>query len=107
MRLLLFRRMYMPKKIYIAGKITGDPDYQVKFMFARNQLMKQGDIVLSPSVLPEGMAPADYMRICFAMIDTADAVAFLPDFGDSKGTSVEMAYCEYTGKEILTPWGVR
>lgn len=95
----------MYKKIYIAGKITGDPNYQIKFMKARNQLMKQGHIVLTPAVLPEGMAPADYMRICFAMIDVADAVAFLPDFADSQGAMVELAYCNYVGKETMMPWG--
>lgn len=95
----------MPKKIYIAGKITGDPEYQVKFMLARNKLMKQGEIVLTPSVLPEGMDKADYMKICFAMIDVADAVAFLPDFASSQGAMLELAYCNYIGKETLMPWG--
>lgn len=95
----------MHKKIYIAGKITGDPNYQIKFMKARAGLMKQGHIVLTPAVLPEGMTPADYMRICFAMIDTADAVAFLPDYAESKGAMVELAYCNYVGKVTTMPWG--
>lgn len=95
----------MAKKIYIAGKITGDPDYQLKFMKARTQLMKQGDIVLSPAVLPSGMEPADYMKICFAMINVADAVAFLPDYARSQGAMLELAYCNYIHKETMTPWG--
>ena len=72
-------------KIYIAGKITGDSNYQQKFMNARQDLEKRGHIVISPAVLPEGMTPKDYMKICFAMIDVADAVAFLPDWKDSAG----------------------
>ena len=32
----------MAKKVYIAGKISGDAGYQVKFMRARAQLMKDG-----------------------------------------------------------------
>ena len=48
------------------------------------------------------MAPADYLRICFAMIDVADAVVFLSDAKESAGAKLEMAYCNYTGKEYET-----
>lgn len=91
-------------KIYIAGKITGDSNYQLKFLQARLQLERQGHIVISPAVLPGGMTPGDYMRICFAMIDVADAVAFLPDWKDSNGAKLEMEYCKYISKEIQHPW---
>ena len=86
-------------KVYIAGKITGEPGYRDKFAAAEIQLGGQGHTVLNPAELPEGMAPADYMRICFAMIDVADAVVFLPDAAESAGARLERAYCEYIGKE--------
>ena len=89
-------------KVYIAGKITGDPGYRDKFAAAEIQLGRQGHVVLNPAELPEGMAPEDYMRICFAMIDVADAVIFLPDAAESAGARLEMAYCEYIGKEYET-----
>ena len=89
-------------KIYIAGKITGDPAYRDKFAAAEIQLGGQGHVVLNPAELPEGMAQADYMRICFAMIDVADAVVFLPDAKESAGARLEMAYCEYIEKEYET-----
>ncbi|MDY4906996.1 MAG: DUF4406 domain-containing protein [Oscillospiraceae bacterium] len=89
-------------KVYIAGKITGDPGYRDKFAAAEIQLGGQGHTVLNPAELPEGMAPADYMRICFAMIDVADAVVFLPDAAESAGARLEMAYCEYIEKEYET-----
>lgn len=87
-------------KIYIAGKVSGDPGYKDKFLKAEMQLRRCGYIVLNPAVLPEGMAPADYMHICFAMIDMADAVLFLQDAKDSAGARLERAYCEYIGKEM-------
>lgn len=87
-------------KIYIAGKITGDPGYREKFRKAAAELTKWGDIPLNPADLLEGMSPKDYMRICLAMIDTADAVVFLPDAKDSAGARLEQAYCEYIGKEM-------
>lgn len=89
-------------KIYIAGKITGEPDYKEKFAVAVMTLETQHHIVLNPADLPEGMLPADYMRICFAMIDTADAVYLLKDWFNSFGASIERSYAVYTGKSILT-----
>lgn len=74
-----------PLKVYIAGKIAGDPQYRRKFLAAHMELKNEGHIVLNPAHLPEGMKSADYMRICLAMIDSADMVAFLPDWEDSPG----------------------
>ena len=99
-------------KIYIAGKITGEPNYKEKFDIAATNLEEQGHIVLNPAELPEGMLPADYMRICFAMIDVADEVWMLPRWADSEGASIEWRYCRYICKnyEVLSsmkwfqPW---
>lgn len=86
-------------KIYIAGKITGDPKYRKKFKEAAADIARGGHIPLNPAGLPKGMRPKDYMRVCFAMIDAADVVVFLPDAEDSAGARLERAYCEYIGKE--------
>lgn len=92
-------------KIYIAGKITGDPDYQVKFMKARIQLEKQGHTVLSPAVLSPELKPAESVPIRIAMINQADAVAFLSDWWDDPGSQLEQQYAAYAGKTRLWPWG--
>ena len=89
-------------KIYIAGKITGEPNYKEKFDITATSLEAQGHIVLNPAELPEGMLPADYMRICFAMIDTADAIYLLKGWYSSSCASIERNYAMYTGKSILT-----
>ena len=88
--------------IYLAGKITGNPEYRIQFTAAKMELERDGHIVLNPAELPEGMSKAAYMRICFAMIDVADAVVFLPDAAESAGARLEMAYCEYIEKEYET-----
>lgn len=92
-------------KIYIAGKITGDPEYRKKFACAARQVEEFGHIALNPAEMPEGMAAADYMRICFAMIDVADAVWLLHDWSDSWGAILEEKYCEYVGKRTVRELG--
>ena len=111
----------MALKIYIAGKITGDPEYKKKFHFTRLNIKKAlrilsgnkelfdfevnyraDPVVFNPAELPERMAPADYMRICFAMIDSVDFVVFLPETPESPGAQLELAYCRYIGK----PYGL-
>ena len=87
-------------KVYIAGKITGDPKCREKFKEAAADIARGGHIPLNPADLPKGMRPKDYMCICFAMIDVADLVVFLPDAEDSAGARLEKAYCEYIGKEM-------
>lgn len=88
-------------KIYLAGKITGDPDYKRKFSAVEGVLRDYGHIVINPAILPEGLRPKEYMRICFSMIDAADIVAFIPDWDSSTGAKLECDYCEYTGKRTF------
>ena len=88
-------------KAYIAGKITGDPDYKKKFEDGKKRLEEMGHTVLSPAELPLGMSNGDYMRICFAMIDVADIVAFLPGWQESRGAKLENEYCQYISKQTF------
>lgn len=91
----------MQKVIYIAGPITGVNRYWEPFEKAEDELTAQGFVVLTPTRLPKGMTDEQYMRICFAMIDVADAVLFLPGWVDSAGAFLEYHYCEYTDKAII------
>ncbi len=88
-------------KVYIAGKITGDPQYWYKFRQAQEGLEGQGFTVINPAELPEGMAASDYMRICFSMMDSADMVAFLPDYARSRGARLEFEWCQYVDKQTM------
>lgn len=91
-------------KIYIAGKITGDPKYRDRFRDEAERLEGLGHIVLNPAELPEGMSKAEYMRICLAMIDCADSVFLLPGWQGSPGARLELAYCRYIGKPSDGIW---
>lgn len=93
----------MEKKIiYIAGPVTGVERYWEPFEKAQDELEAAGFIALSPTWQPKGMSNAQYMRICLAMIDSADAVLFLPNWYRSEGARVEQSYCEYTYKPHAT-----
>ena len=91
-------------KVYIAGRITGDPRYREKFAEAEAALREVGHIPLNPAVLPEGMEAEDYMRICTAMLDSADAIGLLGDWTDSPGAKLELHYADYAGKKTVDLW---
>ena len=91
-------------KVYIAGRITGDPRYREKFAEAEAALREVGHIPLNPAVLPEGMEAEDYMRICTAMLDSADAIGLLVDWTSSPGAQLEMHYADYVGKKTVDLW---
>ena len=89
-------------KVYIAGKISGDERYADKFNQAADYLRAHGYTVISPAILPMGLGRSDYMRICFAMIDSCDIVVALPDAKYSEGAEVEIVYCDYIKKPVVT-----
>lgn len=88
-------------KIYIAGRITGNPNYKAQFKATAAMLQEAGHTVLNPAELPEGMKPADYMRICFAMLESADVVFFQRGWEISNGAKLEYDYARYIEKGII------
>lgn len=80
-------------KAYIAGPMTGIPDFnRGEFFNAAQVLEGHGHIILNPAVLPLGLEHGDYMKICLPMIDAAEAVIMLPGWENSKGANMEYQY---------------
>jgi hypothetical protein len=88
-------------KIYIAGKITGEPDYYENFQRAMLKLRMQGNTVITPTILPDGLTHDEYMHICMSLIDVAEAVYFLSNWMESEGAREEFRYANHTGKMIM------
>ena len=89
-------------KAYIAGKITGDPQYHEKFAAAVTYLQFKRYVVMSPAIMPDGFGYEDYMTICFAMMWACrrGTAFFLPDWKDSPGAMREHINAEKTGMQI-------
>ena len=90
--------MGQKKVIYIAGRITGVPEYWKPFEKAEDELSALGFIPLTPPRLPWNLDNDKAIKICLSMIDAADAVYFLDGWDRSVGAQLEMAYCKYTDK---------
>lgn len=89
-------------KIYIAGKITGNPNYRNEFSLAENVYGSHGHIILNPAALPDGLGEAaDYMRICLPMLLSADCVVLLPNWKTSGGAKIERDLAVYLGLQTI------
>lgn len=97
---------YIPTKIYISGKITGDDNWKKKFKAAELKLKEAypNATILSPLITDKyaedpNWTYEDFMHIDFALIDICDMVYFLDDWQDSPGAVREFDYV--SGKKHL------
>ena len=79
-------------KLYIAGKITDNPEYKEQFAKAEKELSAQGHVTMNPSVLPPGFEHHEYMKICYSMIDVCEGIYFLNNWQRSMGARMEHEY---------------
>jgi hypothetical protein len=94
----------MPNKktLYIAGKITGDPNYKEKFKYWEITMKKRGYNVVNPAWLPEeGFTWEQYIAMSSAMLRECEAILFLEDWKDSRGAKIEHELAKKMGKELL------
>lgn len=87
-------------KVYIAGPITGVPDYRLKFAAAAAEFRRKDDIVFNPATMPAGLPFEAYMPICYAMMDACDTVFFLAGWQRSRGANLEMEYATAKNMKI-------
>jgi len=80
-------------KIYLSGPMTGLPNNNYPaFNEAARKLRAKGYRVLNPAEIepPEIPTWKNYMRECIKMLMSANAVAMLPGWSQSRGASIEV-----------------
>lgn len=78
-------------KIYICGKVTGDPYYQAKFKAEAVRLYERGYSPVNPAALsiPENEPWNNAMRTAVREMLLCEGVSLLPDWDKSKGAKIE------------------
>lgn len=89
--------------IYIAGPISGNPNYRQLFAEAESRLQYEGQVILNPARLLEGLEDEKCLPICLQMIELADSVMMLPGWRKSLGAFTEALYALRQGK-IVCSW---
>lgn len=90
------------KKVYIAGPMSGLPEYNRPAFFAEAARQSElGRSVLNPATLPDGLSQAEYMSICLPMVMAADAIVLLPGWEESAGATAEFSLAAKLEKEVI------
>lgn len=92
-------------RIYISGKITGNPTYEIQFQEAEAKLRAQGYDVITPAglsaLMPDDATHAEYMEVCLKLLALADGIYMLPGWEDSKGAGMEHRFAMENGLRFL------
>lgn len=92
-------------KIYLAGKVTGDPCYKMKFEAGVKHLedlgWKRENIVNPAQEIPEGTSWLMAMWKCLGLMRKCGWVALLPDWRESTGARIERLVAKVTMKWIV------
>ncbi|GKV89312.1 DUF4406 domain-containing protein [Pectobacterium carotovorum] len=85
-------------KIYISGPMTGIADFnRPAFNSVAEKITANGHAALNPAALPDGLEQSEYMLICMAMLQVADAILLLPEWEKSLGAQAEFALAQKLG----------
>lgn len=84
-------------KIYIAGKITGNPNYKEQFAAAEKKLKAEGHQVINPTWKPEGLPYKQYIDMGLMELQQCDVIYLLSNWKDSKGARMEYIYALTVG----------
>ena len=96
------------KKIYIAGKVSGEPlaECTMKFGTAQKQIESSGFEAINPlALVTDSSTPWETaMKICIKALMDCSAIVALDDWKNSKGANVELVLAKRLG--IIIFYGV-
>jgi hypothetical protein len=91
-------RGYERLKLYVSGLITGDANYQEKFLKAENTLREAGFEPVNPAArVPPDRDWSQAMRVVAGLMLECDGVALLPDWEESRGAKIEARLAREVG----------
>lgn len=87
----------MRKRIYIAGPMTGLPNFNREAFFeAADQIANTTDLLpIHTAWARDGLDYDEYMELSFDLIAICDILCVLPGWKDSQGAKEEVAYASY------------
>lgn len=89
-------------KTYIAGPISGRPDYAATFAKAADKLRLQGHSVFNPAAAnQEGRSLKDIMGYLLPQLCECDAIAMLPGWWRSGGARIEWMLAKYLKLKVI------
>ena len=89
------------KKIYLSGKISGDPHFKEKFAQKAKELTEKGFQVYNPTVHPDMFSWEEFMELDLLALSKCDSIYLLDDWKDSRGAKIEYDEAVRLGKEVL------